>query len=52
MLQATQILNKNFQVGWSVSQTGKLLLVFASAVILGSKPCRTNGHVFLSHNSE
>jgi hypothetical protein len=37
--------------GRLVSQMGKLLLVFASAVILGFKPYRTHGHVFLSHNS-
>jgi hypothetical protein len=38
--------------GRLVSWMGKLLLVFASAVILGSKTYQTHGHVFLSHNSE
>jgi hypothetical protein len=32
--------------------SSKLLLAFASTAILGSGPCRTHDHIFLSQNSE
>jgi hypothetical protein len=34
-----------------VSLPGKLLLAFASTLILGSRPRRTHNHIFMSHNS-
>jgi hypothetical protein len=34
------------------SHSGKLLLAFASMVILGSGPCRTHDHIFLPHISD
>jgi hypothetical protein len=41
------ILPPNF---W-VSQSGKLLLVLASTVILGSESCGSHDHILLSHDS-
>jgi hypothetical protein len=35
-----------------VSHSSKLLLAFASMIILGSGPCRTHGHIFLPHGSD